>query len=406
MPLYFYRARASNGTIVEGRLEAGSERILFSRLREEGLFPIDIREEKSQTRGAPKDTSFFLRRVSLRDLALFSRQFSTMIKAGINIVAALDVLIQQVYNRRLKLTLVMVKKDVEEGTTLAEALSKHRDIFDDLYTSLVKAGEASGALDEVLERIAFHLERENSLIQRVKTAMRYPIFVLSMAIGVIILLLTFIVPRFIMILEGIGVPLPTPTLLLIYIVSWIENNYYQLLIIPLLVWLSLKLLRRSENASYLMDKIKLRLPIVGHILYRVAIVRVSRTLATLSSAAVPVLDSLEMVSNVAGNKVIGRALKLAKNGVQEGRSLAESILVSGVFPPMVTQMIAVGEETGKIDEMLHKVADFFDEEVDNAIKGLSSMIEPVLVLFLGGIVGFIAISVFLPLFQLIGGLAK
>lgn len=406
MPIYSYQAREPNGSIVEGKIEAESERLAFLKLRDQGLFPIAIKWEKSEIVKSARKPSFFARRVSLRDLALLSRQFSTMLKAGMTIIGALDVLIHQTSNRRLKLALTMIKKDVEEGNSLSESLAKHKDIFDELYISLIRAGETGGVLDEVLDRLAFHLERENSLIQRVKTAMRYPIFILSMAIGVILLLVTFVVPRFITVLEVIGVPLSLPTILLISFVRWFEANSYVILIIPFALWVSLRILRKNDKMAYLIDKIKIRLPIIGQIIYKVAIVRVCRTLATLSAAAVPILESLDMVANVSGNELIKRAINFARLRVREGQGLAESILISGVFPPMVTQMMAVGEETGKIDEMLHKVADFFDEEIDNAIKGLSSMIEPVLVLLLGGVVGFIAISVFMPLFQLIGGLAK
>lgn len=406
MPLFLYKARTKSGEIVEGRREGESEKNVYYRLREEGLFPIYIREEKKTLSKIAKEGRPSLRRVSIRDLAIMSRQLATMLKAGMTIITALDVLSQQTPNRRLRMALRLVKRDVEEGSSLAEAMSKHKPLFDDLYVSLVRAGEAGGVLDNVLERLASHLERESALIQRVRTAMRYPIFVLSLAMVVVSLLVGFIVPRFISILEGIGVPLPTPTRLLVSFTHWLEFNYYKLLIVPILIVISLKFLRRSEKASYYLDAIKLRLPIVGRLTFKVAMVRFSRTLATLSAAAVPILDSLDMVSKVVGNRVIERAITLAKGAVQEGQSLADAILMSDLFPPMITHMIAVGEETGNLDEMLHKVADFYDEEVDNDIKGLSSLIEPVLVVSLGVVVGFIAVSVFMPLFQLIGGLSK
>lgn len=403
---YFYRAKTFKGEIVEGRREVENERILYNKLREEGLFPVYIKEEKR----APTDVlvrgGFISRRVSIRDIAILSRQLSTMIRAGMTIITALDVLSQQTANRRLRIALRFIKRDVEEGSSLAEAMSKHKGVFDELYINLIKAGESGGVLDEVLERLAFHLERENALIQRIKSAMRYPTFVLSMAVIVIFVLVSFIVPQFVSILESIGIPLPAPTRVLVSITHWLESNYYKLLLVPVFVWIMIRFLKRHDRFSIFIDNLKLRLPVVGRLIYKAAMVRFSRTLATLSAAAVPILDSLEMVSKVVGNKVIGRAISLAKNGVQEGQALAESILMTGVFPPMIINMIAVGEETGNLDEMLHKVADFYDEEIDNEIKGLSSLIEPVLVVFIGLIVGFIAVSVFMPLFQLIGGLSK
>ncbi|MCX8128246.1 MAG: type II secretion system F family protein [Synergistetes bacterium] len=406
MPLYFYRAKSFKGEIVEGRRETEDEKTLYYKLREEGLFPIYIKEEKRASSDVTKRKTFVSRRVSIRDIAILSRQLSTMIKAGMTVVAALDILSQQTANRNLRMALRFIKRDVEEGSSLAEAMSKHEELFDELYVNLIKAGEAGGVLDEVLERLASHLERESALTMRIKTAMRYPVFVLSLAIIIIFMLVTFIVPRFVSILESIGVPLPAPTRILMSFTHWLEFNYYKLLLIPLFLWILVKLLKRHEKTSFFIDNIKLKLPIIGKLTYKVAMVRFSRTLAVLSAAAVPVLDSIEMVSKVVGNKVISKAVASAKDRVQEGQSLAESILVTGIFPPMLTHMMAVGEETGNLDEMLHKVADFYDEEIDNDIKGISSLIEPVLVVFIGLVVGFIAISVFMPLFQLIGGLSR
>jgi len=406
VPFYLYRAKTSSGEIVEGRREGENEKFVYYRLREEGLFPLYIKEEKKLFSRDAGERGIILRRVSIRDLAILSRQLATMLKAGMTIITALDVLSQQTPNRRLRMSLRFIKRDVEEGVSLAEAMSKHRALFSDLYVSLVRAGEAGGVLDDVLERLAFHLERENALVQRVKSAMRYPLFVLSLAIVVISLLVGFIVPRFITILEGIGVPLPTPTRLLVSFTYWLEANYFKLLLIPIIFLVLIRFLKNHDKASYFLDKVKLKLPVIGRLTFKVTMVRFSRTLATLNAAAVPILDSLDMVSKAVGNRVIGKAIYLAKEAVQEGQSLADAISISNVFPPMVTHMIAVGEETGNLDEMLHKVADFYDEEVDNDIRSLSSLIEPILVVSLGAIVGFIAISVFMPLFQLIGGLSK
>ncbi len=406
MPLYFYRARTFRGDIVEGRREANSEKELFTVLRSEGFFPIVIREERVKRARSEEKVPLFAPRVSLRDMAIFSRQFATMIRAGMTIVASLDVLIQQTANRRLKFILRAIKRDVEEGASLTEAMLKHRDVFSELYVSLIRAGEAGGVLDDVLDRLATYLERETALIQRVKSAMRYPIFVLTMASVVITLLVVYIVPRFIVILRGLNIPLPLPTRFLIASTGWVRENIWYLFLVPVLVFILIKILKRSKRVAYAIDKMKIKLPIVGPIAYKVAIVRFTRTLGTLTSAAVPILESLEIVSRVAGNEVLARAIDLVRYRVQEGQGLAESLATTSIFPPMVIHMTAVGEESGNLDEMLYKIADFYDEEVDNAVKGLSTLIEPVLILGLGGVVGFIAISVFLPLFQLIGGLSR
>lgn len=406
MALYFYRARTFRGDIVEGRREAGSERELFTALRSEGFFPIVIREEKVKRARPGERAPLFAPRIGLRDIAIFSRQFATMIRAGMTIVASLDVLIQQTANRRLRFVLRTIKRDVEEGASLTEAMYRHRDIFSELYVSLIRAGEAGGVLDDVLDRLASYLERETALIQRVKSAMRYPIFVLTMAAAVITLLVVYIVPKFIVILKGLNIPLPLPTQLLISFTGWVRENIYYIFLTPVIVWVTIRFLRRSKKVAYAIDRFKIKLPIVGPIAYKVAIVRFTRTLGTLTAAAVPILESLEIVSKVAGNEVLARAIDLARYRVQEGQGLAESLAATGIFPPMVIHMTAVGEETGNLDEMLHKIADFYDEEVDNAVRGLSALIEPILILGLGGVVGFIAISVFLPLFQLIGGLSR
>jgi type IV pilus assembly protein PilC len=341
-------------------------------------------------------------KVKDKDIVIFTRQFATMIDAGLPLVQALEILSTQVENKTLGKTLSQVKVDVESGATYADALKKHPRIFNELYVNMVAAGEAGGILDTILNRLAAYIEKAMKLKKKVKGAMVYPAVVSSIAVLVIAIIMIFVVPTFSKMFAQLGGTLPWPTRIIIDMSNFIAGIGGLLTagaIVAGVVFIVQ--FRRTEKGKYLTDRILLKLPIFGALLNKVAVAKFTRTLGTLISSGVPILDGLEITAKTSGNKVVEYAIDEVRKGVVGGKTLAEPITKAKVFPPMVTHMIAVGESTGALDAMLAKIADFYDDEVDAAVSNLTAMMEPMLMVFLGGTVGFIVVAMYLPIFKLI-----
>ena len=398
MAVYTYKARSRQGEVLEDRIEGSDTIAVASALRQQGLLVIDIKEQGA----GQKDILEPFKKVKSGDLVIFTRQFATMINAGLPIVRTLYVLGEQTTNKKLQDTITEVRKDVEAGLALSEALEKHPKVFSKLYTEMVKAGELGGILDDVLLRVAFQLEKDQDLRRKVKSAMVYPISVLVLAILAASFMLIFIVPIFATMFEDLGGTLPLPTRLAMG-ASDILTSLWGVLVYAALIGGVIFFLRwiKTEHGRKWWGQIALKIPAkIGDIIQKVALARFARTLGTLSAAGVPILQSLEITATSSGNWVIEQALLKSRNSVREGIPIYRPLENEWVFPPMVTRMIAVGEETGDIDGMLTKIAEFYESEVDAAVKALTSIIEPLMIVIVGGIVGGIVIAMYLPMFKI------
>jgi type IV pilus assembly protein PilC len=406
LPIFTYKARDISGRIVTGQMEAETQRVVINKLRQQKLFVISAEEAKPS-----KFVEFIKRigifaRVKLRDLVLFSRQLATLINAGIPIVQCLNVLVDQVENRYFKGVITNVREDIEKGSSICTALEKYPNIFSPLYTSMVRSGESGGVLDEVLERLSVYLENLQELRRKVIGAMIYPAIIAFVAIAVVLFLLIIVVPQFQNVFESFGAKLPIPTQILIKVANWLKHWIWLILLIGFGIFIGVFLvIKNSEKARYKFDNMLLKLPLLGPIFRKVSVARFARTLGTLTRSGVPILESLEIVAKTTGNKVIEKAVLGARSSIREGERITDPLRESGVFPPLLLQMTAVGEETGALDSMLLRVADYYDREVDAAVAALASMIEPLLIVVLGVIVGTIVICMYLPIFtisQIIG----
>jgi len=407
MPSFAYQAKDSAGRSVNGIIEAENERVLRAKLREMNYFVTGISEKSSSMLQADLGSVFGkMRGVSEQALVVFSRQFATMINAGLAMVRCLDVLSVQTEDKQLKDVITAVRKDVEGGSTLANSLAKYPKVFSALFVNMVRAGELGGILDEVLNRLATFLEKDYNLKKKVKSAMTYPMVILVMAVLIVLFLVTFIMPTFVSLFEGMNMKLPWPTKILIGVTTGIRHWEVDLIIVAVIVIATI-LFRRyvATPAGRLQyDKFKLKLPVFGQLIRKVAISRFCRTLGALLQSGVPIMQALEIVGKASGNEVVAQTVARVRESVREGESIALPLQLSGLFPPLVTQMVAVGEETGNLDGMLAKIADFYDTEVEYMLASLTSLLEPLLILVMGFIVGFIVISVFLPLYQIIGNI--
>ncbi len=407
MPVFVYEARDASGQRVKDTIEAANRKAATQRLQEQRLTIISLDEKAGGASGGDVGAFFDrFKKVNEQALTVFSRQFATMINAGLAMVRCLDILSEQTEDKKLQTTLDQVRKDVESGQTLSAALARHPSVFSTLYISMVKAGEMGGVLDEVLERLAGFMEKDFSLKKKVKSALTYPVVILVMALGIVFFLVTYILPTFVELFKGMNLKLPLPTKILIAITEGARNP---LIVGPAFVLLIVAgvLLGRYINTPVgrkQYDLLKLNIPVFGLLTKKVAISRFCRTLGTLLSSGVPIMQALEIVGKASGNEIIAMTVTKVRESIREGESIASPLGASGLFPPMVTQMVAVGEETGNLDAMLGKIADFYDTEVEYLLASLTSMLEPIMIVGMGGIVGFIVISVFLPLYQLIGNL--
>ncbi len=394
--VYIWKGKSPKGEVVKGEFAAKSKEEVQSYLRKQRIIATKI---------SPKPKTLFSSlggSIKEKDIVIFTRQFATMIGAGLPLVQALDILAKQTENKFFAKNIGEIKGDVEGGSTFAEALKKHPKIFTDLYTNMVAAGEAGGILDTILVRLAGYIEKAQALKRKVKGAMVYPSTVIVVAILVIVIIMIFVVPTFGKMFDTLGGTLPAPTQIIIDMSEFLGGKGGVITLASIIaVIVGIVRFRKTETGMKVTDRILLKLPIVGILFKKVAVAKFTRTLGTLTSSGVPILDGLNITAKTAGNKVIEKAVLEVRQAVSEGKTIAEPLTELAVFPPMVTQMIAVGESTGALDNMLDKIADFYDEEVDDAVSNLTSMIEPMLMVFLGGSIGFIVVAMYLPIFKLI-----
>jgi type IV pilus assembly protein PilC len=383
----------------KGVIEADSAAVVEERLRGDGLSNMRVRKE-----GGFGDIQIqFGSGVTPKDLQIFTRQLATMIDAGLPLVQCLDILANQSENKSFKKVLTSVKNSVEQGATFSDALRRHPKVFDDLYVNLVGAGEIGGILDTILNRLAVYIEKAVKLKGQLKSAMYYPTGIMVVAIGVICVMLIKVIPTFEKMFKELGnAKLPAPTLVVVKISHGFVNNWYLIFGSMIGIVVGISLARRTEQGRELIDRVLLRIPIVGPTLRKIIVARFTRTLGTLLASGVPILDALDICAKTAGNKIVEHALMRAKAKISEGHNMADPLAESKVFPTMVVQMIGVGEQTGAMDAMLQKIADFYEEEVDAAVTGLTSLIEPVMMAFLGVVVGGLIIAMYLPIFKLAG----
>ncbi|MBI5663750.1 MAG: type II secretion system F family protein [Nitrospirae bacterium] len=394
--IYKWSGKSAKGAVVNGELTAASKEEVQAYLRRQRIVPSRI---------APKAKPLFSSgggSVKDKDLVVFTRQFATMIGAGLPLVQAMEILSKQTENKAFANIIGEIKNDVEGGSTFADALKKYPRVFSELYSNMVGAGEAGGILDTILIRLATYIEKAQNLKRKVKGAMVYPAVVITVAVLVIAIIMIFVVPTFSKMFTQLGGDLPAPTQFIINLSNFLAGKGGLILLAGIIgTIVSITQFRRTERGKKVTDRIILMLPVVGVLFKKVAVAKFTRTLGTLISSGVPILDGLTITAKTAGNKVIEKAVMEVRQGVSEGQTIAEPLSHAKVFPPMVNQMIAVGESTGALDNMLDKIADFYDEEVDIAVGALTSMIEPVLMVFLGGTVGFIVVAMYLPIFKLI-----
>jgi type IV pilus assembly protein PilC len=396
MPTFAYSARpASGGDIQSGEIELPTKDDVLAYLHKQKMIPVSVREKQKAL------NLTFGSGVKTRDIVIFTRQFATMINSGLPLVQSLDILAEQTENPALRKTIQETLYDVESGHTLADAMSKHPKVFTELFTNMVAAGEAGGILDTILLRLATFLEKNDALVRKIKGAMVYPAVIFSVAGGAVIILLIFVIPTFQTMFEAAGIPLPLPTRLVIAM-SQILFGYWWAIGAGVAAFIfAFRSFVATSQGRLVMDKLLLNLPILGDMQRKAAVARFTRTLGTLVSSGVSILEGLEITAKTAGNRVIHDAVMGSRASIAGGETIAGPLKESGVFPPMVVQMINVGEQTGGLDEMLTKIADFYDEEVDAAVETLLSAMEPIFIVFLGAIVGGMIVAMYLPIFDMI-----
>ena len=397
MPTYIWAGRTRKGRVLKGQLDAVDERIARIQLKRRN---IDVTKLKPKPKDLFANISFLQPKVTAKDIVVFTRQFSTMIDAGLPLVQGLNMLAEQSQNKTFKRILSQVTKDVEGGSTLAEALNKHPKVFDSLFVNLVAAGEVGGILDTILQRLAAYIEKAEKLKSQIKGAMTYPAVVVGIALIVIGVIMIFVIPVFQDMFSSFGKALPAPTQLVVNLSNFTKSNIHWM-ILGLIVFVFLfRRYRRTDTGKRNIDNILLRLPIIGELIRKVAVARFTRTLGTMLKSGVPILDALDITARTAGNVIVEEVILDARSSIAEGQTIAEPLSESIIFPGMVTQMISVGESTGALDVMLEKIADFYDDEVDATVAAMTSMLEPLLMLFLGGSIGGLVIAMYLPIFQM------
>ena len=394
-----YTVRDRSGKTINGVLDAPDERAVAAKLREMGYAPVSI--ATAAPKGLQREITIpgMRKKVGLKDLAIFSRQFATMIDAGLSLIRSLNILAEQTENERFKEVIGEVRSAVERGASLSESLAEH-DEFPRLYVALVRAGETAGMLDKVLLRVAATLENDLALRRKIKSALTYPGVVLAMAIVLVGIMLAFIVPTFVGLFESLGGTLPLPTRLLLAASNVLRSWWYVIVFLPVLGWQAFVRARKQPRVRHQLDRLKLKLPVFGPLFHKLALSRFSRNLGILLKAGVPILTSLDITAETVNNGVIGDAITDVKQSVTTGETVAGPLSQHDVFPPMVVQMLSVGEETGAMDTMLEKIADFYDNEVESTTEQLTAMLEPVMIGVLGGIVGSMVISLYLPMFKI------
>ena len=399
--VFIWEGKTRQGSVQKGEIAANNKDEVLALLRKQNIAPINVTAKPKELKlqfGAPKITD--------KDIVILTRQLATMIDAGLPLVQCLDILGSQTENKALAKVVGQVRSDVEGGATFADALKKHPKVFDNLYVNMVAAGEAGGILDTILQRLAAYMEKLSKIKRQIKSAMIYPSVILFVAVAVVSLLLVIVVPMLAnMFAEG-GQQLPLPTRIVVTVSNFLKGwGGLVLLVTAVGSIIGLKQFRKTEKGLKITDAIALKVPVAGTLIQRVSVAKFTRTLGTLMTSGVPILEGLLIVSRTAGNKIVEEAIVTTRQSVSEGKTLAEPLGRAKVFPAMVVQMISVGEATGALDNMLNKIADFYDEEVDSAVAALTSMLEPMLMIFLGTTVGFIIVAMYMPIFQM-GALAK
>ena len=397
MPVFEYTARnAATGQIMKGTLDVPTRDDVLKHIKQQKMIVVNVREQ-------PKQISFSLGKkgIRTRDIVIFTRQFATMINSGLPLVQSLDILARQTENPSLAEVTKQVVFDVESGHTLADAFSKHPKAFTELYVNMVAAGEAGGILDTILMRLATFMEKNDALVRKVKGAMIYPGVIMGVAGTAITVLLLFVIPTFQSMFASVGLALPLPTRIVIALSEFLQGYWWALIIAGFVGFRSFKSYYATANGQLAIDRLMLKAPVLGDVLRKSAVSRFTRTLGTLISSGVSILDGLEITAKTAGNRVVSDAILASRSSIAGGDTISAPLAKSGVFPPMVISMIAVGEQTGGLDEMLSKIADFYDEEVDAAVSGLLSLLEPMMIVFLGVVVGGMVVAMYLPIFDMI-----
>lgn len=401
MAVFRWQGVSARGEVLTGEMEAPTRDAVLVRLRSQRIQPVPAKI-KEKGRGLSRELSIpgFGESVKARDVVIFTRQLATMIDAGLPIVQCLDVLGTQSPNKKLRGVIRQIKEEVEAGSTFTDALRKHPRLFDDLYVNMVAAGEVAGILDTILHRLAGYTEKSMKLKSKIKGAMIYPATIVTVAVGVTAVLLVFVIPVFAELFESFGQALPAPTQFTINLSNFTVAYFKYIAGAMIALGVACRQLYRTEGGRLGFDHLFLQLPVFGDLVRKSAVARFTRTLSTLVSSGVPILDALAITARTAGNKVVEGAVLATRVSISEGRTIAEPLAQSKVFPPMVCQMIAVGETTGALDSMLQKIADFYEEEVDNAVANLTALMEPLVILFLGVVIGGLVVSMYLPIFKL------
>jgi type IV pilus assembly protein PilC len=397
MPIYQWEGKTAKGAIKKGEMEAPSEATIRIHLRQQNIILTKIRSKGKEINIS---LPFLKQKVKQRSVAVFTRQLATMIDAGLPLVQSLEILSNQQDSKVFKNVIREVREDVEGGSTFAGALKKHPVTFNELYTNLVVAGEEGGILDNILNRLASYIEKSEALKKKVKSALVYPTTIVAVAVIVVGILMIFVIPVFETMFKSAGQTLPLPTLIVLTISKLIKNTFYILIPAFFLLTYLFKKYYKTQSGRALVDRLLLKLPVFGPLLKKIAVARFSQTLGTLVSSGVPILDGLTIVSRTSGNKTIETAILNARASIREGETIAEPLGRSNIFPPMVIQMISVGESTGALDSMLSKIAEFYEEEVNVAVANLTSLLEPLLMMFLGVVIGGVVIAMYLPIFNM------
>lgn len=398
MPAFEWKGKNRLGEMQTSIIVADTREAAAAMLKRNGIEVVSIKAQETKVKSLGK--------VKAKELAIFTRQFSVMIDAGLPLVSCLEILGAQQQNKGFQRILEAVRKDVEEGATLQAAMSKHPKAFNDLYVNMVGAGETGGILDVILQRLSGYIEKAVKLTAKVKSAMMYPIAVVVIAGVVVYLIMTKVIPVFSTMYEGMGSSLPAPTLLCITISNILLNYSYIVLGFLALGWVGFKYYYKTLAGRVQIDGILLKVPVMGDLIMKVSVARFCRTLSTLTTSGVPILEGMDITARTSGNMVVQNAILKAKEGVEQGRNIATPLAETKVFPPMVVQMVNVGEATGALDTMLSKVADFYEDEVDNAVAALTSLMEPLIIAFLGGIIGFIVVAMYMPIFNMANVMGK
>ena len=401
MPIYLWQGQGRKGVTQKGEVEAGDQKAAEAQLRR---MNIRVTKIKKKPKDLFENVAFLQPRVHNADVVVFARQFATMINAGLPLIQCLDILQAQQENKTFKTMLKDIKESVESGSTLADALGKYPAIFDELFVNMVAAGETAGILDTILTRLSEYMEKAQKLKKQVKSAMTYPIIVLVVAVIVIAVILVFVIPVFQEMFEDFGGALPVPTQIVVSMSEFVQSNILYVIVGIVIFVFLFKKFYSTEKGRGLVDNYILKVPIIGTLLRKVAVAKFTRTLGTMVSSGVPILDALHITAKTSGNRTVEGAIMSTRSAISEGQTMATPLGETGVFPSMVCQMVAVGESTGALDSMLAKIADYYDDEVDAAVATLTSMIEPFMMVFLGATIGGLVIAMYLPIFQMAGAI--